>query len=243
MTYNLIYYYWCNFETFPYIISGGCLSPLHHMIWGKMNVKGRQKKDNCPQPRRDSMLAAWEISRKEAFLHHLTSRPGCIGTRGPCLPCRHTPFLSHLPRFIKQCSSRHGEALHYFLPVTAVRPLAALPLDEAPLRPSQRIYCPSGIRSHSLFMHNIERQPWEFCTCVCTFKALDFYIFYQTYLHYHRLSCFNCIEDTRGYSMLYLIHFNRNKTVDMWIFVFIIHCRKINWTALTSIKTPKLGES
>lgn len=71
------------------------------------------------------MAAAWQVSRTEAALYHLAIRPGCIGTGGPSLPRRHTPFHSPLPRFITQCSTRHREARHHVHYTAAVCLLTA----------------------------------------------------------------------------------------------------------------------
>lgn len=133
--------------------------------WGRMLDsgtftcrKGRRmakegEKHNYPECTKESVAAAWQVSRTEAVLHHLAIRPGCIGTRGPCLPSRHAAFLSPLPRFITQCSARHRKALHHFLYTAAVCPITAsqpgLPKDQAgymlPLRHqatvSLNVYC------------------------------------------------------------------------------------------------------
>lgn len=47
----------------------------------------------------------------------------------------------------------HREALHHFLDTAAVCPLTA---SQALRAPSQGIHCPSGIGSHSLYMHGAE---------------------------------------------------------------------------------------
>lgn len=109
---------------------------LDILLLGKEGGWGKEgEKHNYPDCTKESVAAAWQVSRTEAVLHHLAIRPGCIGTRGPCLASRHAPFLSPLPRFITQCSARHREPLHHFLCTTAVRPLAAsqpgLPKDQA----------------------------------------------------------------------------------------------------------------
>lgn len=144
-----------HFAHRPRGIGEGCLTVAHLHV-GKEGGWGKEgEKHNYPDCTKESVAAAWQVSRTEAVLHHLAIRPGCIGTRGPCLASRHAPFLSPLPRFITQCSARHREPLHHFLCTTAVRPLAAsqpgLPKDQAGY-----ICCPSGIRSHSLLMYTAE---------------------------------------------------------------------------------------
>lgn len=97
----------------------------HLFVGSEEGWEQSEKTDKYPKRGKESVAAACQVSSTEAVLHHLAIRPGCIGTRGPCLPCRHTPFLSPLPRFITQCSARHREALHHFPYTTAVRPLTA----------------------------------------------------------------------------------------------------------------------
>lgn len=59
-----------------------------------------EKRTSSQKSKEQSVATAWQVSRIEAVLYHLAIRPGCIGTRGPCAPCSHTPFLSPQPRFI-----------------------------------------------------------------------------------------------------------------------------------------------
>lgn len=69
--------------------------------WGEAAEKRVGGERTSSQKReKQSVATAWQVSRIEAVLYHLAIRPGCIGTRGPCAPCRHTPFLSPQPCFI-----------------------------------------------------------------------------------------------------------------------------------------------
>lgn len=69
-------------------------------LWGIEARSNGEMRTSSQKSEEQSMATVWQVSRIEAVLYHLAIRPGCIGTRGPCAPCRHTPFLSPQPRFI-----------------------------------------------------------------------------------------------------------------------------------------------